>query len=330
MLRVLDRAVAAFPDIALSVYVDDMDQHAVGPAHVVASRLPEAVLSLGEDLEVELELEISSAKSLCLASSPSLGAILQRKLGCYGMQWARCTKQLGVDMVSGRVRSTKVQRQRLASLRKRLHRYRRLRAAGVSTTRLMMTGGVPAIKYGFAVTGVSNSALLQQRRVVASAAGAPGKGKNLDLQLIFAVGDACVDPAFAAHHEPIHAWALAVWEKSVPVRLLDSMLSAARRGLDRSAKQWAVVRGPAAAFLATLRRLRWDAASAHELTTDEGVNVDLHVTSPAAVGHLVAGAVHRWRWQRLHRVEPSLDIDAIGPFVEPLQALFGGALTLGG
>ncbi len=79
-------------------------------------------------------------------------------------------------------------RARLRSFQQRVPRFRRIRAAGISTARLLRTGGVAAMTYGQAVMGVAPSVLLQQRRAAAAAAAPAGGtcGQSLDLALLVA------------------------------------------------------------------------------------------------------------------------------------------------
>ena len=110
---------------------------------------------------------------------------------------------------------------RLRAFRQRLPRFRRLRAAGVSTARLLRTGGVAAMPYGQAVMGVAPSVLLRQRRAAAAAA-APAAGvcgQSLDLALMLAdeYAHGKADPGHAAHLGPIGEWAQAVWEQWMPI-----------------------------------------------------------------------------------------------------------------
>ena len=74
-----------------------------------------------------------------------------------------------------------------------------------------------------AVTGVSNSHLLDQRRAVA-AAGVPAVAGDLDitLSIIDGLPNGKADPAFAAHCDPIASWAEAVWCSWLPCSILDT------------------------------------------------------------------------------------------------------------
>ena len=115
--------------------------------------------------------------------------------------------------------------------------------------------------FGQAVTGVSNSMLLGQRRAVGAATAlAEGSGgQDLDAALILADGSAKgrADPAFPAHGMPIGAWAAAVWDEWMPVISMGRLIQFAKAKVLRAVRPWSVVHGPAAAFVATCERLGW-------------------------------------------------------------------------
>ena len=110
-------------------------------------------------------------------------------------------------MGAGRRRNALVMRKRIGNFARRLPRFRRLTAAKVDTRRLLRTGGLAAVSYGQADTGVAPSIFLRQRRAAAAAA-APASGtcgQDLDLALLIADGGpkGRADPAYDAHLLPI-------------------------------------------------------------------------------------------------------------------------------
>ena len=132
---------------------------------------------------------------------------------------------------------------------------------------LLRTGGLPALGYCQAHTGVSNTHLLGQRRSVAAAGVAAGAG-DLDLTLAMIDGSlhGMADPAFAAHSDPIATCAKAVWCASIPIHMFVKLISKAlllpTNDLREATNTWARVRGPAAAFVASAQRLGWQIISA--------------------------------------------------------------------
>ena len=54
----------------------------------------------------------------------------------------------------------------------------------------------------------------------------------------------------------------------------------AKEKLSTAKNPWAVCYGPAAAFVASCRRLRWIAKDAMNITTDEGREFDLRLDPP--------------------------------------------------
>ena len=133
--------------------------------------------------------------------------------------------------------------------------------------------------YGLVILGVSNSMLRDQRRVAAAiAAPASGTGgQNIDAALILADGgpSGLADPAFDAHILPIGEWATAIWEDRLPRRSMQKLVASAIVQLDTTKKVWVVCKGPAAAFVATCRRLQWTVQDAATIITDDGMVLHL-------------------------------------------------------
>ena len=157
-------------------------------------------------------LEVSRTKSGGIASCPWLARRLGVALAAYGVAFAVSARQLGADRAGGRRRATSFAMRRLGALRRRIGRFQRLGRAGVPLPWLARAGALPALTYGGSVFGASDRLLLAQRRAVAAAVAAPGKGKQLDMALTLAESTdaSCVDPAFPAHVGVIGAWARAV------------------------------------------------------------------------------------------------------------------------
>ena len=91
----------------------------------------------------------------------------------------------------------------VSSFQTRLPRFRRLRATGILTARLLIcrTSGMPTLTFGQSICGVALSMLLQERRAPAAvAAPAAGLGgQSLDLALLIA------DETSAGKANPVHA-----------------------------------------------------------------------------------------------------------------------------
>jgi hypothetical protein len=173
----------------------------------------------------------------------------------------------------------------------------------VRTDRLLRTGGNAALTFGQKALGVSNSMLFAQRRSADAMTCDKACGADLDLSLAVTDGESmgAADPAFDAHVGVIHMWSLAVWEAWAPRKLLDTLVKGTIMRLNEARNVWAVVRGPAEAFVATVQRLGWTVGSATLLTDDKGRTIDLGKGSPAYVKGLVVYAVQRWRWSRIEK-----------------------------
>ena len=192
---------------------------------------------------------VSSTKSYCTASSSELGKDLQIALVGFGIQYKARVTSLGTPMGAGTRRNATVMCARLKAIKRRIPRFRKLANNGVSTKRLLRTGGTSALTYGQAVTGVAPSTLLAQRRAAANIA-APRSGcsgQDLDMALMLADESqkGRADPAFEAHLQPIGSWARAVWHKWMPHSAMQQMIVSANAKLTAAKSIWQHVRGPA-------------------------------------------------------------------------------------
>ena len=145
----------------------------------------------------------------------------------------------------------------------------------------------------------------------------------MDLTLVLADGSmgGKADPAFAAHEAPITKWAEAVWESWLPRADLAKLAAAAVEALAGRPSPWAMVRGPAGAFVASAQRLGWRVQSSTEVYTDLGQVIDFTRDSPAMAQRFVQQSVWRWRWRRVEARHPHLVQGAGGHGLSTLQAL---------
>ena len=174
-----------------------------------------------------------------------------------------------------------------------------LRRVGVDIARLLRTGGLAGAQYGQAAIGISDYSLMQLRRTAAGFIGGAAKGKDPNLTLIAAdakMGDRA-DPAFTAHADVVVQWALAIWEGLLPLAMMQRSVLKAKADLVRAKRQWAVVKGPAAALIATVARVGWTVVDATLAYDDLGEEIAFTKDSPAAVKQKVHESVRRWRWR---------------------------------
>ena len=323
LMRIVDEACVLYPAVTPTLFVDDLSAEVAGTRRFILRYLIPFVLFVCDRMTND-HLEISRKKSVCVASSDSLGKDLARGLQRFGIRCVRRVKSLGSGLGAGARRNAQVTMARLRAFRRRLPSFKRLRASGVSTSRLLRTGGIAAMTYGQAVVGVAPSTLLQQRRSAAAAA-APAVGicgQSLDLALIVAdeTGGGKADPAFAAHGGPIGEWAQAVWEHWLPIAALMRLTRSAKQRLARAKRPWSVVRGPAAAAVASAERLGWVVHDARRFTTDAGNDLDLAIDPPIVVARECEAAVRRWRWRAVATAFPALEPSG-GAHFAPVLAL---------
>ena len=82
--------------------------------------------------------------------------------------------------------------------------------------------------------------------------------------------------------------------------------------LARAKNPWAVVRGPAAAYVATANRLGWRVQGPLTVVTDDGSTLDFAIDSPAFVKAAVDSSVRRWRGRMVAQRLAGADPDGLG------------------
>ena len=131
---------------------------------------------------------------------------------------------------------------------------------GVNTTKLVAGIGPSRMCFGTEVAGMSDTHLATVRATTASAAAPATAGKQVDavLYLLDAGRGGKVDPAFAAHAQPIVTWALAGWQGWLhPGDLSRAASWAEQRVCEDGRVKWAVVAGPSGGLVGSLVRLGW-------------------------------------------------------------------------
>ena len=322
LLRALDAVVRSFPLVPLQVYIDDVFQHFAGPLRLVIRDLPAAFRLLATGLEA-LGLEVSRDKTFGLASTRALCDSLQHELRDRAVPFATSDKSLGVDLSADRRRSTRVQRKRLAALKKKRSRVARLRASGVRVAHYFRTGLSSAVAWGVHVIGMATTSLLSWRREVSRGCSATAAGKSVDMALIMADVQESqrTDPAFDVHLLPILHWCTAVWSQRLPWSRLSYLFTRAKARLAKAKSVWSSVgNAPTLAFLATLDRLNWTAPTFDSLRDDLGQTYLLSRDSPAAIAGAVVASVRRWQMRRVALLFPTAGIEG-GFFVAPLRKI---------
>ena len=329
LISIVDRALNVAPQACPTLYVDDLSVEVVGGDNFVLDQLVNFTKSCCSDI-IDSQQAVSDTKSYCTASTPKLGAAIQEALAEFGIKYKARVISLGAAMGAGRRRNATALSARLKAMQRRVPRFRKLARNRVSTARLLRTGGTSALSYGQAITGVSPTTLLAQRRVAATIA-APHSGSNgqdLDMALMLADGSrkGRADPAFEAHLLPIVSWAKAVWHTWLPHNILQHTVEAMQVKLTGATSLWQHVRGPTAATLASAWRIGWKMHNFSSITTDLGKNLDLKLDPPVVVQREVVRAVRRWREAAVFRRHTHLgDPDkAHGLFSAPLWKALNG------
>ena len=298
LIGIFDAARRMCPTVPLTLYVDDATVESVGTNRTVAEAVVKVTAEVCKGLEGS-GLVLSKTKNVVIASCKELGDDI-----CAGLKkWMvkRCSgaKMLGVGTTAAVRRSTAVSAARVAAFARRRGQFGMLRRAGVDIARLLRTGGLAGAQFGQAALGIADYPLMQLRRRAAGLVGGAAMGKNPNMTLVCAdakLGDRA-DPAFVAHADVVVSWALAVWDGLLPIEVMQKSIRKAKVALVSAKRQWAVVKGPAAALVATVARLGWTVVDATLAFTDLKEEVSFTKDPLAAIKKMVFDAVRRWRWR---------------------------------
>ena len=326
MIGVFDEVNRLCPSVSLTVYVDDGTLESVGTERTVTEEAVKATVVACMGLE-GCGMVLSRVKNKVIASSKELGGTIAMRLQRWGVVRCREAKMLGVGTVAATRRTTAVLTARIAAFGRRRGQFGMLKRAGVDIARLLRTGGLAGAQFGQAALGIADYQLMQLRRSAAGLIGGTAMGKDPNMTLITAdarMGDRA-DPAFAAHADVVTQWAGAVWEGLLPIDALHRSMRKAKIELVNARKPWAVVKGPAAALVATVARLGWTMVDATLAFNDLKEEVAFCRDSPAAIKRLVHDSVRRWRWRLAGMAgEGSVGgVNCEGPVWKPVADLVG-------
>ena len=320
ILALLDVLDVQCPQVRLAIYVDDINVEATRPNHddddvqhchkdkapsmapaekkfiaacELAGLISKAVNLIVAFFEDEMRMEVSAEQSRITSSIPALARMSQAMVK-GGKAKAIChkkgerAKMLGVETNGGISRVTKTQTKRRAAVKKRTWRYHVLGSKGFSRTALARATVVPATTYGCEVVGYSDSALGKLRRVALATVASSTAGGHMDAE--WAARDGAsgkLDPAFAAHAQPIVTLAEAWWSHWRSHDALRAahvcVTSTLRRKAASKRSPWSLVTGPTAAAVITAARLGWSFESADVIITDDNQRIELGADPPAAV-----------------------------------------------
>ena len=173
LIKRIDETVYRFPDVDITVFVDDTSLEGVGPLRKVLHNVTGATRYLTEGL-IDMELELSPTKNVAVASRSALAKAAADQLPLLHLKIANQAKSLGAAIAAGKRRNVSVLKKRLKDFRARIPLFKRMRRniGAQCSNVLLQTGGVPALVYGQFTTGVSCSLLHTQRVAVASAGNA--------------------------------------------------------------------------------------------------------------------------------------------------------------
>ena len=213
--------------------MDDLTLSLSGEKGRVAGALAEVTDAVVKKF-VSLGMIVSTAKSVVVASRPSLAKDTVAATATKAIKPAAHAKLLGVATAGGRKRCMKVANARIKKVRKLVPKLQALRRNNCNTKLMARAAGTAALTYGVDCYGMANTQLATARTTIARAATAGAGGKNSNRALHVLDGEAgTLDPASDAHALGLKHWAVAWWEGCIPQ---ESLKQAFDVSSDRSAR----------------------------------------------------------------------------------------------
>ena len=141
--------------ISLTVFVDDFTIEASGRLAIqnVAKEIDHVITFF----EQGFGMEISSTKSVVVASKPSTAAKVLCRMFSKKAKPAKQAKLLGTPSGGGRRRSVKVLKDRVLKFKAKIPRIHALRRLRVRTATIARAAGTPAVTYGVETCGMSDT-----------------------------------------------------------------------------------------------------------------------------------------------------------------------------
>ena len=210
----------------------------------------------------------------------------------------RKARNLGVDF-SLVERSTVVRAARFTAARQKALRLKRVRKAGAAVRHIatITKAGVNSMMlYGGAVTGFSVTQVAQARSIAHSGLCVRSGKRSATADFAFASPGCEIDPGIEANVAPVRAFVAAAWEHWVPRHIMARAFAHVKGLVDRKLNAgetpWPIVRGPAAAAYATLRRIAWTAERPFHWASRSGFPFSVLEASAADVALLFRRDVH--------------------------------------
>jgi len=265
MTEPCDRLERKWPDLNLSLVVDDLAVQAVGPEQVVAETITAAVDKVVDELTaigcmVSLgDTWAPGGKTIVVGTSQQVMGRLKVSFKARGIKTGSAARHLGVDYAPGR-RGSKVRKvaaQRLKGARVRKDLILRRRLPGKAVNRIVRTALIPAAIHGAKVMGVTNREL---SRLTSLAHAAFGKASGMSAYARLSLTGGM--PGAAQAIEPITAWAEAVFDGTVRPEILKAAWRHAVLKVNGAENPFDAVGGPATATVAAAGRLGWQMVGA--------------------------------------------------------------------
>ena len=186
--------------VGLTLYVDDLTIETQGDIVGAAGRCAAAVDYICEMLEKDMGFIISEKKSVVFASHPMAAVAAANASTQNRITAVKVAKLLGTATRAGAHRAVNVLKVRMHLFKKRSAKFQALRRIGVNTAAMAQAAAASTMAYGAECIGISDSMLLDMRRITAKICVGAAEGKS-PIRSLYAVDGAhgSIDPALVAN-----------------------------------------------------------------------------------------------------------------------------------
>ena len=129
LIRAIDSAIRLFPRVVPTLFVDDLAAEQIAPDDHIIKDLGGFAENVA-GFSTKTGMELSKTRSVCTASSYSLGARLCRRWKQHGIHFAKRVKALGAGLGAGVRRNVQALQARLEAFAARTWRFRSLKKLG--------------------------------------------------------------------------------------------------------------------------------------------------------------------------------------------------------
>ena len=327
-----------FPDVRLTVYIDDIIVDATSKSKQdLVTDLADSANALVADLTQFAHCKIAAHKTQVVANDLAIAQSVSRSLRGFQGSVCRSVRNLGVDLSPGRAFKgikAKVRGSRFKRIAGRLRKLQLLAKAQKKIgTQLFFCGLWPAVNFDNPVYGLFGKALRAFRGSAAKALGLKGPKRSTDLGFAFHRDK---DPEILGAVAPLQRLLSEIWMAALPARSRNpcvislGTLAAGISACTDSAElvDERCISGPISASFVSLKAIGWKFTGPFSITDHNGKVLHLLQLSPKYVCNLFrdtyANVIVQRAIVKLHKQHMTLETLKLvnqGLFLRPLLSL---------